>query len=127
MIEYVGIDHWRLHVFCVPVTPESCECRSRPNKWVANECLLFHMRNNTTAIHLLRAGVDVNTIRAWLGHVSIDTTKARATLDSNRAGCCRMDFFMTAQLYKTAKEMLPSGGFAASEERIGRCSEVVLQ
>ena len=27
-----------------------------------------------TAVHLLRAGVDINTIRAWLGHVSLDTT-----------------------------------------------------
>jgi NAD(P)-dependent dehydrogenase (short-subunit alcohol dehydrogenase family) len=25
-------------------------------------------------IHLLRAGVDINTIRAWLGRVSLDTT-----------------------------------------------------
>jgi site-specific recombinase XerD len=23
---------------------------------------------------ILRAGVDLNTIRAWLGHVSVDTT-----------------------------------------------------
>ena len=29
----------------------------------------------STATHLLRAGVDINTIRAWLGHVSINTTK----------------------------------------------------
>ena len=35
----------------------------------------------TTATHLLRAGVDINTIRAWLGHVSINTTNIYAETD----------------------------------------------
>lgn len=30
-----------------------------------------HLVRHTTAVHLLRAGVDINTIRAWLGHVSL--------------------------------------------------------
>jgi site-specific recombinase XerD len=33
-----------------------------------------HTMRHTCAVHLLRAGVDINTIRAWLGHVSLDTT-----------------------------------------------------
>ena len=33
-----------------------------------------HTIRHTTATHLLRAGVDINTIRAWLGHVSLNTT-----------------------------------------------------
>ncbi len=36
---------------------------------------------HTTATHLLRAGVDINTIRAWLGHVSLDTTNIYAEMD----------------------------------------------
>jgi hypothetical protein len=36
---------------------------------------------HTTATHLLRAGVDINTIRAWLGHVSINTTNIYAETD----------------------------------------------
>lgn len=40
-----------------------------------------HTIRHTTASHLLRAGVDINTIRAWLGHVSIDTTNVYAQLD----------------------------------------------
>lgn len=36
---------------------------------------------HTTAVHLLRAGVDINTIRAWLGHVSLDTTNIYAEVD----------------------------------------------
>ena len=37
-----------------------------------------HTMRHTTAVHLLRAGVDINTIRAWLGHVSLDTTNVYA-------------------------------------------------
>ena len=40
-----------------------------------------HSIRHTTATHLLRAGVDINTIRAWLGHVSIDTTTVYAETD----------------------------------------------
>jgi integrase/recombinase XerD len=40
-----------------------------------------HSLRHTTATHLLRAGVDINTIRAWLGHVSIDTTNIYAETD----------------------------------------------
>jgi site-specific recombinase XerD len=35
----------------------------------------------TTATHFVRAGVDINTIRAWLGHVSINTTNIYAETD----------------------------------------------
>jgi len=40
-----------------------------------------HTIRHTTATHLLRAGVDINTIRAWLGHVSINTTNMYAETD----------------------------------------------
>jgi len=40
-----------------------------------------HTLRHTTAVHLLRAGVDINTIRAWLGHVSLDTTNVYAEVD----------------------------------------------
>ena len=40
-----------------------------------------HTIRHTTATHLLRAGVDINTIRAWLGHVSLDTTNIYAEMD----------------------------------------------
>jgi len=40
-----------------------------------------HVIRHTTATHLLRAGVDINTIRAWLGHVSITTTNIYAEVD----------------------------------------------
>ena len=40
-----------------------------------------HTIRHTTATHLLRAGVDINTIRAWLGHVSLNTTNIYAETD----------------------------------------------
>jgi len=40
-----------------------------------------HTIRHTTAVHLLRASVDINTIRAWLGHVSLDTTHVYAEVD----------------------------------------------
>ncbi|WP_348628378.1 tyrosine-type recombinase/integrase [Mesorhizobium sp. WSM3862] len=40
-----------------------------------------HMIRHTSACHLLQAGVDLNTIRAWLGHVSLETTNIYAEID----------------------------------------------
>jgi integrase/recombinase XerD len=40
-----------------------------------------HTIRHATAVHLLRSGVDINTVRAWLGHVSIDTTNIYAEID----------------------------------------------
>ena len=40
-----------------------------------------HTIRHTTAVHLLHAGVDINTIRAWLGHVSLETTNRYAEID----------------------------------------------
>lgn len=40
-----------------------------------------HTIRHSTATHLLRSGVDINTIRAWMGHVSIDTTNIYAEID----------------------------------------------
>lgn len=40
-----------------------------------------HTIRHTAATHLLRAGVDINTIRAWLGHVSLNTTNVYAEID----------------------------------------------
>lgn len=40
-----------------------------------------HTIRHTTATHLLRSGVDINTIRAWLGHASLSTTNIYAEVD----------------------------------------------
>ena len=45
------------------------------------------MWRHTTAVHLLEAGVEVNVIRAWLGHASLETTNryAEITLRTKQA------------------------------------------
>ena len=48
---------------------------------VAKRRVSPHTIRHTTATHLLRAGVDINTIRAWLGHVSLATTNVYAEVD----------------------------------------------
>ena len=39
-----------------------------------------HVLRHTTACHLVFADVDINTVRAWLGHSSIDTTNIYAEI-----------------------------------------------
>ena len=53
-----------------------------------------HTIRHTTATHLLQSGVDINTIRAWLGHVSINTTNIYAEVDlemkARALACCEI-------------------------------------
>jgi site-specific recombinase XerD len=53
-----------------------------------------HTIRHTTATHLLRAGVDINTSRAWLGHVSLSTTNVYADVDlemkAKALACCEV-------------------------------------
>jgi site-specific recombinase XerD len=53
-----------------------------------------HTIRHTTATHLLHAGVDINTIRAWLGHVSINTTNVYVEVDlemkARALACCEV-------------------------------------
>ena len=45
-----------------------------------------HVLRHTAACSLVRAGVDLNTIRAWLGHVSLETTNIYAEIDLEMKG-----------------------------------------
>ena len=40
-----------------------------------------HTFRHTAAVHLLEAGVEVNVIRGWLGHVSLETTNRYAEIN----------------------------------------------
>jgi integrase/recombinase XerD len=53
---------------------------------LANKRIHPHSLRHTTAIHLLKAGVDFATISHWLGHASLNTTMryARADIDLKR-------------------------------------------
>jgi site-specific recombinase XerD len=40
-----------------------------------------HTLRHSCAVHLLQAGVDLNVIRSWLGHVNLETTQRYAEID----------------------------------------------
>jgi site-specific recombinase XerD len=46
-----------------------------------NKKIYPHIIRHTTASHLLQSGVDINTIRGWLGHVSLTTTNIYAEIN----------------------------------------------
>ena len=74
-------------------------------------------------MHLLRSGVDITTIAAWLGHADLSTTHAYVQID------LRMKQQALATL--TAPPELTQGAFPSDAlinwlERIGRPSGYVL-
>jgi integrase/recombinase XerD len=67
-----------------------------------------HTIRHTTAVHLLRAGVDINTIRAWLGHVSLDTTHIYAEVDMEMKAKALASVDITGVKGPTQRRALPS-------------------
>ena len=61
--------------------PESLRASSSRDTDLAAKRLHPHSMRHSTAVHLLRAGVDIVTISQWLGHASITTTNRYATID----------------------------------------------
>lgn len=53
--------------------------RSRPS--LAKVRISPHTFRHTTALHLLQSGVELNVVRSWLGHASIETTHAYIEID----------------------------------------------
>jgi integrase/recombinase XerD len=48
---------------------------------LATKRLHPHSMRHSTAVHLLRSGIDMVTISQWLGHASVTTTNRYATVD----------------------------------------------
>lgn len=69
-----------------------------------------HTIRHTTATHLLQAGVDINTIRAWLGHVSVNTTNIYAEVDlemkARALACCEIEENNTPIHWKNNKDLM---------------------
>jgi hypothetical protein len=68
-------------------------------------CLLcrYQHSRHAAAVHLLRAGVDINTIRAWLGHISLDTTNiyAEVDLEMKAKALAQCEIYGTANRHKS--------------------------
>ena len=77
---------------------------------LAGRTITPHVIRHTTACHLVLAGVDINTIRAWLGHVSISTTNIYAeidlTLKANAVALCEVGQPRPARSWKEDKDLM---------------------
>jgi site-specific recombinase XerD len=69
-----------------------------------------HTIRHTTATHLLCAGVDINTIRAWLGHVSIKTTNICAETDlqmkAKALGLCAVESTQSTKHWRDNPDLM---------------------
>jgi site-specific recombinase XerD len=59
-----------------------------------------HTIRHTTAMHLLQSNVDLNMIRSWLGHASIETTN----------GYVEIDLEMKRKTLRAAEKLIPNKG-----------------
>lgn len=59
-----------------------------------------HTWRHTTAMHLLQSNVDLNMIRSWLGHASIETTN----------GYVEIDLEMKRKTLRSAEKLIPKDG-----------------
>jgi site-specific recombinase XerD len=57
-----------------------------------------HTFRHTTAMHLLQSNVDLNMIRSWLGHASMETTN----------GYVEIDLEMKRKTLKSSEKLIPS-------------------
>lgn len=49
---------------------------------LGKKSVVAHSLRHAAALHLLRAGNDISTVRSWLGHVSIVTTDHYTEIDT---------------------------------------------
>lgn len=77
---------------------------------IKNKRVSPHTIRHTTATHLLKAGVDINTIRAWLGHVSINTTNIYAEVDlemkAKALACCEIEADSKPTHWRNNKDLM---------------------
>lgn len=58
-----------------------CEMARATTPEIATKRLHPHSMRHSTAVHLLRSGVDIVTISHWLGHASVNTTNRYTEVD----------------------------------------------
>lgn len=69
-----------------------------------------HVIRHTAATHLLRSGVDINTIRAWLGHAKLSTTNIYAEIDletkAKAIACCDESETAPTERWRDRKDLM---------------------
>ncbi len=82
--EYVFLNHRKqpLTRFGVRyILKKYCERAKKKNPTLSHKRLHPHSMRHSTAVHLLKSGVDIVTISHWLGHANINTTNRYANID----------------------------------------------
>ncbi len=84
-------------------------CNRAPS--LLNKPVSPHVIRHSTACHLLQAGVDINTIRGWLGHVSLTTTNIYAEIDLETkaralAACAVSEETITRKRWRDQPELI---------------------
>lgn len=83
---------------------------SAKNPFIKKKIVTPHTIRHTTASHLLEAGVDINTIKAWLGHVSVNTTSIYAEVNirmkASALKTCEIDEKEQKKLWKNDSKLL---------------------
>src|SRR6185295_16725703 len=74
-------NHWLAALPSDSLVRRAVDQASRTLPSIAAKRISPHCLRHSCAVHLLRSGVDINTIRAWLGHVSLDPTHIYAEVD----------------------------------------------
>jgi len=63
------------------ILAKQCKRAKEITPTLANKRLHPHSMRHSTAIHMLKSGIDIVTISQWLGHASINTTNRYAKID----------------------------------------------
>ncbi len=82
--EYVFLNHRKqpLTRFGVRyLLAKYCKIAGKNKPTLVRKRLHPHSMRHSTAVHLLKSGVDIVTISHWLGHASINTTNRYASID----------------------------------------------
>ena len=66
---------------------------------LAEKKITPHTFRHSTALHLLQSGVEINMVRSWLGHASIETTHSYVEIDMRM----KIEALKACQAVKTTK------------------------
>ena len=87
-----------------------CDRARAASPSLARKRLHPHSMRHSTAVHLLKAGVDLVTISHWLGHASVDTTNRYASvdLDTKREAISKIEPAQRTASHKVSWRLPPS-------------------
>lgn len=92
----------RLGIRQIVVRCARAAARAAPS--LAKKHVTTHMLRHSTATHMLRSGVDLSTVQAWLGHIHVDTTNGYVRYDALDARAALEKFRSTVDFVSGARQ-----------------------